>query len=190
MKKSRHLQKLNVVTGVDTPDGTPRAEITLEELSKDDPTSYVINEHIYLHNRYFIKESDRAVGVLAPAYLDEVLTRAIRAKLLPTTSTANLVSSDRGPLASFASKIDLARSLGLIEEITWKNLHVLRKIRNDFAHDVDLHDFSHDTIIDKCRNLIFPADQKIADGKDARRAFTTCVWLISWELSKVAPAGT
>ena len=190
MKKSRRSQKLNVVTGVDTPEGTPRAEMTIEELSKDDPTSYVINEHIYLHNRYFTKESDRAVGVLAPAYLDEVLTRAIRAKLLPTTSTGNLLSSDRGALASFASKIDLAHSLGLIEEVTWKNLHVLRKIRNDFAHDVDLHDFSHDTIIDKCRNLIFPANQKIADSKDARRAFTICVWLISLELSKVAPAGT
>lgn len=48
--------------------------------------------------------------------------------------------SGYGPLSSFSAKIDLAYALDLIPESLRRDLHVIREIRNEFAHStVSIH---------------------------------------------------
>lgn len=60
----------------------------------------------------------------------------------------------RGPLGDFAARIDLALGLNWIDEATFSDLHIIRKIRNDFAHHPD-HDltFANDSISGRLSNL-------------------------------------
>lgn len=89
----------------------------------------------------FRGETDRAAGVLAAAYLEASLERLFRARLLENTPAS--LFAFRGSLGDFAGKIDLAFSLGWISEDSRNDLHIIRDIRNDFAHDVD-HTLSFD----------------------------------------------
>src|SRR5438132_1135672 len=84
-------------------------------------------------------ESDRAAVVLGAAFLDAQLEDLFRAKLVPFTpqdSFDNLFTSN-GPLATFSARINLAFSLGWVSDNVRRDLHVIRDIRNTFAHTFD-----------------------------------------------------
>jgi hypothetical protein len=100
----------------------------------------------------FSKESDRAAGVLGAALLDLQLERLFRARL--TTDTPPEVFAFRGPLGDFAARIDLAFALGWIDAEVRADLHIIRDIRNDFAHAAD-HElsFSDQSIAARTKNL-------------------------------------
>ncbi len=46
-----------------------------------------------------------------------------------------------GPLSAFSAKIDLSYALSILDRTSYNDLTVVRKIRNDFAHSIDLIDF-------------------------------------------------
>lgn len=82
------------------------------------------------------RDSDRSVAIVAAALLDEALANSLKAKLLPAIKKENCIfSSPQSPLGSFSSRIDAAFQLGLISKHLHRDLHLIRKIRNDFAHN-------------------------------------------------------
>lgn len=80
-------------------------------------------------------ESDRAAVILASAKLDELLYLALTKKLLACPNAEDDLLRTDGPIGSFASRIILAHRLGIIDDDFAKTLHLLRRIRNDFAHE-------------------------------------------------------
>src|SRR5262249_32748525 len=58
-----------------------------------------------------------------------------------------------GPLATFSARIDMAYLLGLIPDNVRRELHLIRKIRNDFAHSSENLDFNNEAIANRCREL-------------------------------------
>ena len=139
-KKPRKRPNM-LVRDAPAPDGAPGAErvATWQEVFGDKPASYqAIHEYSHLHNEVLRRESDRAVAVLGPAYADALLEDLLRAFLVAGKSADALLDVDR-PLGSFSSRIDLAHALGLIRDDTRHDLHLMRRVRNDFAHGVDLH---------------------------------------------------
>jgi hypothetical protein len=82
----------------------------------------------------FVGQPEHVAVILASSKIDELLGLCIRSRLLPCpTGKDALLESDRG-LGSFSNRIDLAHRLGIIPAKFAKALHLLRKIRNDFAH--------------------------------------------------------
>lgn len=64
-----------------------------------------------------------------------------------------------GPLSTFSSKIDLCSLLGMINGTIKSDLHIIREIRNEFAHQI-VHRFEHTKlsfatshIQDKCKAI-------------------------------------
>ncbi|MGA2463020.1 MAG: MltR family transcriptional regulator [Thermodesulfobacteriota bacterium] len=82
-------------------------------------------------------ETDRAAAVLVGAEIDRVLGKILERFLLPVRSKASspLLEQD-GPLGNLASRIELVYRLGLVSTTMHRELHLLRKIRNLFAHRV------------------------------------------------------
>ena len=104
----------------------------------------------------FEKESDRAAVILVSAKLDELLYLALTRKLLPCpTAQDDLLRTD-GPLGSFASRITLAHRLGLIDDTFARTLHLIRRIRNDFAHESAGAKLSSGSHADRVRSLFLP----------------------------------
>ncbi len=92
------------------------------------------SEIVGLHAE-FDEESDRAAVILAAAMLDEALQSLLLAKLVPAAGSSDpLFDTPNAPLSSFTNKIDLAQRIGAISSRMCRDLHLVRKIRNDFAH--------------------------------------------------------
>ena len=79
-------------------------------------------------------ESDRSVALLAAALLDAQLESLFRARLKHHQD--RLLGFD-GPLASFSTRIRMARALDWIDEEVERDLDVIRNIRNRFAHSFE-----------------------------------------------------
>jgi hypothetical protein len=116
-----------------------------------------VNRHPDLRRTYeLIKsvgpESPRGMTVLIAAEMDLVLRRLLWAYLATGKSTLALFEGSSPPLGSFSAKINLARALDLITDDELRALHIIRDIRNRFAHQPDVS-FHYRGIKDRVRAL-------------------------------------
>jgi hypothetical protein len=82
------------------------------------------------------KESDRGCVMVACSCLDELLRRILLAFLVEVPTSADLVEGFNAPLGTMSTRTAAAYSLGLIHEREFKELEILRRVRNRFAHGV------------------------------------------------------
>ena len=82
------------------------------------------------------RESDRAAALLAAGYLDHLLGELLAVNMVVAQSQVEelLYKNGNGPLGTFSARIDLAYCLGLTSDDEYRDLNLVRKIRNDFAH--------------------------------------------------------
>ena len=94
--------------------------------SSDRPTIAQIAEQYRAIHADLEGESDRAAAVLGAAYLDELLEQLlVHACVTPTAGSAQ---------RNFYSRIEATYAMGLIPEMIRDDLHILRELRNRFAH--------------------------------------------------------
>ena len=90
-----------------------------------------------IFNEEFEKESERAKVILSAAMLDEALDALLRATLVPGSgSSDNVFDGPNAALGTFSARVDFCYRLGLISNKLTRDLHLIRKIRNEFAHNV------------------------------------------------------
>lgn len=83
----------------------------------------------------FKNESDRATVILGAAKLDAQLYLLLSKVLKPSSNNQDDLLDGDNPLGTFSSRINIAYRLGLINNHFAKSLHLVRKIRNSFAHE-------------------------------------------------------
>lgn len=132
-------------------------------------------------------ESTRAKVVLSACYLDELLHQLITITLRPCNGNEDpLFDGPQAPANTFSGKIELAARLALIPDYTKKSLHLIRKIRNRFAHNLTACDFL-DPKVQSWNNEL----HKLNDHATAERRATfsdgvigdfekSVSWLIYW----------
>jgi DNA-binding MltR family transcriptional regulator len=79
-------------------------------------------------------ENDRGAAIIATAFLDDSLESILRAHFVDEPRIAEDVLGDNRPLGTFSARIDLAFLIGIIGPKMRRQLHTMRKIRNEFAH--------------------------------------------------------
>jgi len=100
------------------------------------------------------KESERGSAIICVTLMEDSLYRLIKAKLAPSPERKDeLFDSGYAPLGSFSSKIDLAYRIGLISLEQKSSFHLIRKIRNEFAHSSEEINFESAIIKDRIREL-------------------------------------
>jgi hypothetical protein len=104
----------------------------------------------------FAKESERALVVLTAARLDFLLFRILQKYLVPDTAKVDDFFENQGPGATFSSKIMLSYRLGLIDRQFVSSLNLLRRIRNDFAHEPTDCSLAKGKYRDQVRSLCAP----------------------------------
>jgi hypothetical protein len=104
----------------------------------------------------FGKESDRAAVILASAKVDELLRLAIVKRLLPSPTERDHMLEPEGPIGSSGARINLSYRLGLIDAAFARALHLLRRIRNDFAHESAGGRLDSGPHADRVRELALP----------------------------------
>ena len=76
-------------------------------------------------------------------------------------TVSSLFSFNGGPLGTFVGKLNLAFSMGLLEEYEFRNLERFSKVRNKFAHKIEANNLESPEVIDLIKNFA---------GKKADRA--------------------
>lgn len=80
-------------------------------------------------------ESDRGCAIIGLATTDVLLGDLIKAAMVE--GAPNELFESQGACSTLSGKVDIAYALGLISADDRRDLHLLRKIRNEFAHAID-----------------------------------------------------
>jgi DNA-binding MltR family transcriptional regulator len=107
----------------------------------------------------FEGSSDRSAAIVGVSYLDELLKEVVLECMVKDTSNVNKqLFSNNGPLSSFSSRIDLSYRFGVISKYEKSQLHILRKIRNIFAHMLVGASFENEGVKQQTLNTSVPIE--------------------------------
>jgi mannitol operon repressor len=113
-------------------------------------------------------ESDRGTVLVYATMLDEQLKEAIDAFLVDHSAISKLTEGFNAPIGTFSTRTLLAFGLGLISEREYCELETVRKIRNEFAHSINMS-FECSSVSSRCKSLSWaipeypaPRDQFVA----------------------------
>lgn len=129
-------------------------------------------DDILKFNHEFRLESDRDCSLMAAAYLDEALKDMLASYMVNDKRLIKDLFNGQGPLATFSSRINIAFALGKLSKEAKSDLHIIRKIRNEFAQVSDSIDFENETIKKRCKAL---KHQAIFTKSSGREMFTRAV---------------
>ena len=144
------------------------------------------------------RQTDRGAGIIGAAFIERLLLQALKSRMRLNTSddkkaAKNLFDRMR-PLSTFSPKIDLGLVLGLYRSEVWRDLHNIRDIRNEFAHDIEPRDFNFQEIRDACAKFWLPHHLFIVDTlmgtlaypSDARGRYILTIRLLIGVLHRAA----
>jgi len=97
-------------------------------------------------------ESARGKVLISSGFLEEQLRRVLLAFMREDGASNALVDGANAPLGTFSARIAACDALGLLSESEAHDLQIIRKIRNDFAHDIHTS-FETTSVKDRCKML-------------------------------------
>jgi hypothetical protein len=101
------------------------------------------------------KESVRGSVIIAAAEIEDQLEELLKNRLLLCCEDSDqLFDGSNAPIGTMSSKIELAFRTGCINVKLRKSLHILRKLRNDFAHLSQEIGFDTQSVKDRTTNLL------------------------------------
>lgn len=98
-------------------------------------------------------ETARGSALFAGSYLESILEKVLRGKLIGSEKHLNELLSFNGAIGSFSNKINVSYSIGLISKDILNDLNIIRKIRNEFGHSANIIDFEDAKISGLCNSL-------------------------------------
>jgi hypothetical protein len=98
------------------------------------------------------KESDRGKVLISTGFIEQQLKEVLLGFMLENKTADELVDGTNAPLGTFSARISASYVLGLISEKEHHDLTLIRRIRNDFAHDIHTS-FETSSVIDRCKAL-------------------------------------
>lgn len=132
-----------------------------------------------------LSESDRGCVLMAAAFIEDKITQLLETYMVHDTTIQKKIFEGNGALATFSSKIDISFLLGLIPKNIYNDLGILRKLRNDFAHNAKSITFKTDYIKDRCNALQIVS--KVALRNDTKayflRSMTTILTYINMKMN-------
>ena len=121
--------------------------------------------------------SDRACAIVAATMLDALLEKLLRKRL--AGDKHDILFSSYGPLSTFAAKIDIALAVGVISLTEYSDLQRVRKIRNEFAHSLELISFSESPIKEHVAQINYSTLKITGKFNSHRDEFQSCIAILS-----------
>ncbi len=109
-------------------------------------------------------ETDRGAVIVAAALLEDALEQMLLARLVPSPERDDeLFHGPYAPLSNFSAKIDFAYRVGLIRPVARSSFHLIRKLRNAFAHSANVGGFESQSVCSRLREL-FKLNKGVLDA--------------------------
>ncbi|KTD88157.1 hypothetical protein [Paenibacillus etheri] len=124
---------------------------------------------------YFQKETDRGAALIGAAMVESKLEYLLKETLVDNFSKAELFNGPNSPLGTFSSKIKLCHALGFITDKEAREANMIRKVRNEFAHNLEELSFSSQPVSNYCLQLQANTPGDIKKEKNYRFLFVNSV---------------
>jgi Mannitol repressor len=93
-------------------------------------------------------------AMVAAGIVEDWLTAILESKMRPLSNRFKAqIFKGYGPLSSFSAKLHICYALSFIDEPTYKDIQVIKDIRNEFAHTLKPLNFESDEIKRLCQKL-------------------------------------
>lgn len=126
----------------------------------------------------FHSETDRGAAVLAGSYMENFLGIYLRSRMHDSSLSDKMFSST-GPLATFAQRIDFSQAFGFLPPGVCTELHLIRKIRNHFAHHPKTASFALSPVRDWAASLRSAKEMQMPNGGTFKLDDSKVAYLIS-----------
>jgi len=128
------------------------------------------------------RSSDRASAIVAGSVLETALENALKTRFLEDQHEV-LFKGGMAVLGTFSAKIQLAYAIGSIPRSEFKNLNLVRKIRNHCAHEIQGKvSFSESPLRDYIDEIELPSDVLYSQGETKRDAFEALFQILFFRL--------
>jgi mannitol operon repressor len=104
-------------------------------------------------------ETDRGVALVVTSCLDKILGDSIASFCIENDSSRALLNGFNAPLGTLSTKIAACHALGIISDDEMRECQILRRVRNAFAHEIEVT-FDKGSVKDLCGNLSFPPPEE------------------------------
>ncbi|HEV2382975.1 MAG TPA: MltR family transcriptional regulator [Terriglobia bacterium] len=152
--------------------------------TKDLPTRFDLAEANAWAKELF-NESDRGAVLIGSAYLEQMVERLLRAKMIGNSKVVDGLFEPHSALSTFASCTGLVYALGWIGSQMHADLSAIRKIRNDFAHSALPLTLEDPSARDRCKNLQVLKFEPQRELKTAKDHFVVAVFFLVLQLTKL-----
>ncbi|HDR9135963.1 TPA: hypothetical protein QDB11_000570 [Burkholderia vietnamiensis] len=137
-----------------TLDGAVALSQALKEVMKQFPKEAQESLADYMEFRRRLRaESDRGCALVGAAYLDDEITKLLRARMVNNKRNTDALLEQGRAVSAFSAKIRVAYAMGLIPDDVLHDINIIRDIRNKFAHLHGALSFDDESIGDQCRAL-------------------------------------
>ena len=85
--------------------------------------------------RLVAEQDERAMVLSLSTFIEDTLGRLLLAYFRDCKATRELVEGFSAPLGTLGSRIKAVYAVGLVTEEQFKDMEILRKVRNQFAHN-------------------------------------------------------
>lgn len=99
------------------------------------------------------RETDRGLALVSASLIDEKLYRTLKAYFCEGKASEQLLKHGTSPLGTFSARTDACFALGLIDDFEYREIVLVRKIRNEFAHSIHGITFKEEKIAGLCSSL-------------------------------------
>lgn len=130
----------------------------------------------------FQSETDRGAALVGAALIDERLERILNSHFVECKQSDELLNGVNSPLGTLNARAKLSYCLGLITTLEFKEIEIIRQVRNLFAHKVIGLTFNSQKVSDMCKNLKANFPETDESKKNARSLFINSVILTSLAL--------
>lgn len=97
-------------------------------------------------------ESHRGQVLTCSGFLEQQLRNILDAFMISECKSSDLLDGPNSPFGTFSARTSTCHALGLISDIEFHDLKLIRQIRNDFAHDFKVT-FDTQSVVSRCATL-------------------------------------
>lgn len=130
----------------------------------------------------FNQESDRGAALVAAAMLDERLEEILCSFFVENSAARELLAGFNAPLGTFSSRASAAFALGLIQENEFKEISLIRKIRNEFGHGWESMSFESEPVASLTARLPWLGPAEFEAEATLRSRFNAAVAILLTDL--------
>jgi len=130
----------------------------------------------------FNKESDRGAALVAASMLDEKLKEILSGFFVEKSTSKELLTGYNAPLGTFSARASATLCLGLIQENEFKEITLIRKIRNEFGHDWQSISFESGRVSELCMELPWLGPIELENTSTPRSRFNSAVAILLTDL--------